>query len=71
MKYKSLPSYHFIYVILDILFSFGILVWDEGTASVNNPLRYNELRNRVGYDEYIAHFPQMLSKNVLENQIVI
>lgn len=48
------------------MFSFGILVWDEGTASVNNPLRYNELRNHVGYNKYIAHFPQILSKDVLE-----
>ena len=25
MKIKGLPSYHFIYVILDVLFAFGIV----------------------------------------------
>ncbi len=49
-----------------ILISFVALLWIEGITEIDDPLRYNELRNSVGYFEFIEHFPKELSKDVME-----
>jgi hypothetical protein len=49
-----------------LLISFVTLIWIEDTTEIDDPLRYNELRHSVGYSEYIEHFPDELSTEVME-----
>lgn len=58
-----------LFLILNF-FIFIFLIWDEGTAYENNPLRYRHIYSIAGYKSLTYQFPKKIPQESLKNDTV-